>query len=120
MLVHYKVEKKFDNIVIYKRIKEFICSKIFNHSGILQKVAFKHIIPQVKNRSKDIFEITVLKNILKEIQNKLNSGGDLSKNFDINIIFEKKNEIDIDALLKKEKIALKIGLADNMNNYSHN
>ena len=50
----------------FPRIMDFVKSKIYNNIGVFQKIVFKHIIPNPKNRNKTIFEIIVLENIYKE------------------------------------------------------
>lgn len=68
MLKDYILFKKESNIQIYDRIQSFVNLKVYNHFGILQRIAFKHIdFSKKKSRNKMIFEIIYLQNLNKEI-----------------------------------------------------
>lgn len=98
MLNLYLQEKSEKGINVYPKIKTFIREKIYNHSGILQKLGFKHFSPNKRLRNKQIFELAALDNILKEVKEKFNKKEVINNDafFEFNDVFDVNNLLALD------------------------
>lgn len=97
----YLNEKNEANEPVYNNIRKILKSKLFNHSGIIQKVVFKHVNINKKLKKKQLLEIIVLDNILNEINNKLPK----KRDFNIDNCFIMNDNYDSDSLLNMDNDA---------------
>ena len=97
MLKQYIDEKSKAKIEIYNNIRKITNSKIFNHSAIIQRIAFRHLFLSKKQKKKQLFEILVLQKLSTELDTKLKAKEDV--NTDNCFICD--NEDYIDSILNK-------------------
>ena len=90
LLNDYIESKKNEGIDIYENINILVKSKIFNHSGLIQKIAFGHNSMNKKLKVKEIFTLIVLTNLQEAVKSSLKT----NKIIGIDDIFEDKGLVN--------------------------